>query len=67
MEVGQRHSEFVGRSADLVERQQRTVTIERRVLQPFRHDWPGQLLKAHDEQPALGTVGVADAVRIFEQ
>ena len=67
MEVSQRHPEPVGRSADFVERQQRTVTIERRVLQPLGHHRPGELLKAHHEQAALGTIGVADAVRIVEQ
>ncbi len=67
MEVGQRDAEGFGRASHFVERQQRTVTIERRVFQTFRHDRPGELLEAHDEQAAFGAIGVADAVRILEQ
>ncbi len=65
--VGEGDSKGFRRASDLVEREQRTVAIERRVLQTLRHDRPGELLEAHDEQTALGALGIAEAVGILEQ
>ncbi len=67
VEVCECDAECLGRASDLVQRKQRAVTIERGVFQTFRHDRAGELLKAHDEEAPLGTVGFADTVRVFEQ
>src|SRR3546814_17765429 len=49
MEVLQRRAVAVGRSADLVQRDEAAVAVEESVLDGLGHDRPAGLLKAGDE------------------
>ena len=43
----------IGVGADLVDRDQRVVGVERRVFQSLRHHWSGELLPPHSEEEIL--------------
>ncbi len=59
MELADRNAETARVAADLVERKERHVPVEERVLQPFRHDGSGHLLEPAPEP--------ADEVRIRDR
>src|SRR6266853_760909 len=48
-----RNAETAGVAADLIERDQPDIAIERSVLEAFRHDRAAQLLEAHGEAQGL--------------
>ena len=57
----------VGPPAHLVQRRERVVAVEDRVLEALGHHGPGQLLQAQHELAALGALGVGQALGIAQQ
>ena len=54
-------------AADLVERSQSIVNIERRVLDAFGHHWPRYLLKLQHKVHLLGARFLFDVLRETQQ
>ena len=65
MEVRDRKRPAARVAADLVQRREPEVAVERRVLDAFRRHRPGRLLKAHDELLVPGFVQEEDVTQLL--
>ena len=67
MELRHVDAEMLRFAADLVERDEPVINVERRILQPLRHDRPGALLEFHHKVFVLGDTRRVRVRRELEQ